>query len=52
MEVQCILVLRKSVRRPGAYERLRLISTEADAGPHLKPMSNRRSTETLTNVIV
>lgn len=47
VEVQCILVLGKSVRRPGAYERLGLVSTEGDAEPHLKPMKNRGSTETL-----
>lgn len=50
VEVQCILVLGKSVRKPGAYERLGLISTECDAGPHLKPMNNRGSTETITIV--
>lgn len=49
-EVQCILVLGKSVRRPGAYERLGLVSTQGNAEPHLKPMKNCGSTETLTIV--
>lgn len=49
-KVQCILVLGKSTRRPGAYERLGLVSTQGDTEPHLKPMKNRGSTETLTIV--
>lgn len=50
VEMQCILVLGKSARRPGAYERLGLLSTEGDAEPQLKPMKNRGWTETLTIV--
>ncbi|KAI7777507.1 l-serine dehydratase [Diaporthe eres] len=43
-----IAYLGNRLRKPGAYERLGLISTECDAGPHLKPMNNRGSTETIT----
>lgn len=49
-EVQCVLVLGKSIRRPGAYERLGLVSTHGDAEPQLTPMKNRGWTETLTIV--
>jgi hypothetical protein len=50
VEVQCILVLGKSVRRPGAYEHLGLVSAQGGVEPHPKPMENRGWTETLTLV--
>lgn len=33
-------MIGKSFRRPGAYEHLGLVSTEAEAEPHLKPMQS------------
>lgn len=49
-EVQCVLVLGKSVRRSGAYERLGLVSTVSEAELQLNPMKNRGWIETLTIV--
>lgn len=51
-DLQCVLVLGKSVRRPDAYERLGFISSlhAGEAEPQLRRMKSRGWTETLTIV--